>query len=156
MILYHTSTLPIAVPNTKYSRRNLDFGAGFYLTSIKEQAIRYADRFSDRSKEVWLNVYELAEDWTRWRVKVFDSYSEEWLDFVSDCRLERATGEDDMVVGGVANDKVFETIDLYFAGTMTKEKALERLSFELPNIQYCIRSEQMLRQCLTYKESIRL
>lgn len=61
-----------------------------------------------------------------------------------------------MVVGGIANDKVILTIDLYFNGQITQEVALNRLKFEHPNIQYCIRSERMLQQCLTYIESKKL
>ncbi len=156
MRLYHTSLFQIPVPDTQHSRKNLDFGRGFYLTSIKEQALRYAERFSNRGKVVWLNVYEMKEDWEDWNVRIFNEYSEEWLDFVADCRLEKSEEDFDMVIGGVADDKVFETIDLYFAGLMSKENALNRLSFIHPNIQYCIRSEEMLRNCLTYIESIKL
>ena len=46
--LFHTSPQKITEPDTRHSRTNLDFGRGFYLTSFKDQAIRYAGRFSDR------------------------------------------------------------------------------------------------------------
>ena len=59
-------------------------------------------------------------------------------------------------LGGIANDKVFRTIDLYFAGDITKQQALNKLVYEKPNIQLCIRSEQMLRQCLTLINSEKL
>lgn len=156
MILYHTSPSKVTVPDTAHSRDNLDFGRGFYLTSIREQAVRYASRFRERYCEVWLNIYEMSEDWDEWDVKTFSKYSEDWLDFVAECRSGRDDSEYDMVIGGVANDKVFETVDLYFAGLIGKKEALRRLAFEQPNIQYCIRSEKMLRECLTYKNSIRL
>ncbi|MCD8303702.1 MAG: DUF3990 domain-containing protein [Prevotellaceae bacterium] len=156
MTLYHTSLMPIDTPDTRHSRTNLDFGKGFYLTPLREQAVRYAGRFANRRKEAWLNIYELCEEWRDWNVKTCSGYNEEWLDFVTDCRLGKDTGDYDMVVGGVANDNVFETVDLYFSGAMTKERALQRLAFEHPNIQYCIRSEQMLRDCLTFKEAIKL
>lgn len=61
-----------------------------------------------------------------------------------------------VVKGGIANDKVFRTVDLFFAGDITKEEALNRLLFELPNNQLCIRSQKLLDNCLTYKESVRL
>lgn len=154
--LFHTSPQKITEPDTRHSRTNLDFGRGFYLTSFKDQAIRYAGRFSDRYDTIWMNTYALKEDWTGWKVAIFDSYDEKWLDFVTACRMEQDNSDYDMVVGGVADDRVFETIDLYFAGLMPKEIALERLAFIHPNIQYCIRSEQMLHDCLTYKSSIKL
>lgn len=56
MTLYHASTLCIDKPDVLHSRDNLDFGKGFYLTSLYEQAIRYSERFTRRGKEVFINV----------------------------------------------------------------------------------------------------
>ena len=61
-----------------------------------------------------------------------------------------------MIIGGIANDKVILTLDLYFAGEITQEEALKKLIYEKPNIQYCIRSQRMLDKCITYIESKRL
>jgi hypothetical protein len=58
-----------------------------------------------------------------------------------------------MVVGGIANDKVIITIERFFTGEISDEEALGQLKFEKPNIQYCIRSLQMINECLTYIES---
>ncbi len=154
--LYHTSLVKVSEPDTKHSRSALDFGKGFYLTSIEDQARRYASRFVERNKTVWMNEYELSEDWTGWKVKIFEEYNGEWLDFVAACRLNKDNTDYDMVIGGVANDRVFDTVDSYFAGYMSKEVALERLKFVHPNIQYCIRNDEMLKACLTYKQSIQL
>ncbi len=156
MILYHTSYVKVTVPDTAHSRDNLDFGRGFYLTTLRNQAVRYASRFKERYREIWLNVYEMTEDWDNWHVKTFARYSEDWLDFVACCRSGRDKSKYDMVIGGVANDKIFETVDLYFAGMIDKKETLKRLSFEHPNIQYCIRSEKMLKECLIYKKSLKL
>ncbi len=103
-----------------------------------------------------MNEYELSEDWDKWNVKILEEYNEEWLDFVTACRLNKDTSDYDMVVGGVADDRVFDTVDSYFAGYMSKDIAIERLRFVRPNIQYCIRSEKMLQECLTYKQSLQL
>ena len=61
-----------------------------------------------------------------------------------------------IIIGGIANDKVILTVDLYFSGQISEEVALERLKFEQPNIQYCIRSQEMLDNCLKYIKSKRL
>ena len=45
MRLYHASTVVVEKPDTEHSRDKLDFGKGFYLNIIREQAVRYADRF---------------------------------------------------------------------------------------------------------------
>ena len=72
------------------------------------------------------------------------------------CRAGNDDTDYDMVVGGIANDKVILTLDRYFDGELTQEQALGLLKFEKPNIQYCIRSERMLRECLTYIASEQL
>ncbi len=156
MTVYHTSNVRIEQPDTLHSRKLLDFGQGFYLTTMREQAEKYGERFSRRKETAWLNIYHLSEKWARWRVQRFDHYDEEWLDFVMACRQGKDFGDYDMVVGGIANDKIFETLDLYFDNLINKEQALLRLSYAEPNIQYCIRTDAMIRECLTFVEAVEL
>ena len=63
MIVYHTSYTVVKFPDTRYSREALDFGKGFYVTMLREQAVRYADKFTFRGKQAVLNIYELSDDW---------------------------------------------------------------------------------------------
>ena len=156
MKLYHSSNVVVDQPDTQHSREYLDFGRGFYLTSFYEQAVRYAQRFKRRGQAAWLNTYELADNLDRWNVKRFDAYDKQWLDFVSECRSGGDASNYDMVVGGIANDKIILTLDRYFEGEISQDEALGLLKFERPNIQYCIRSEQMLQECLTYIKSEQL
>ena len=107
-------------------------------------------------QQIFLNTYELADDLNKWKVIEFKRYDEAWLDFVTECRQGRVVGDYDVVIGGIANDKVFRTVDLYFAGDISKEECLRRLIFEEPNNQICIRSQQVLNECLTFKSSQRL
>ena len=60
MKLYHSSNVSVEHPDTEHSRSYLDFGRGFYLTSLHEQAeaVRYAQRFKRRGQQAWLNTYE--------------------------------------------------------------------------------------------------
>jgi len=153
MRVYHSSTITVKSPDTIHSRPYLDFGRGFYLTTIYDQAVRYAERFKRRGQTAWLNTYELSVNFDRWNVLHLDTYDKTWLDFVSVCRAGEDKSEYDMVVGGIANDRVILTLDRYFAGEISQEEALGLLKFEKPNIQYCIRSERMLQECLTYIES---
>lgn len=156
MILYHSSNMSVESPDIQHSRNYLDFGRGFYLTSIHEQAVRYAQRFKRRGQQAWLNTYELNDNLETWNVKHFESYDKEWLDFVALCRDGKNVGDYDMVVGGIANDRVIITLDRYFAGEISQEEALGLLRFEKPNIQYCIRSGKMLQDCLKYIKSEQL
>ena len=154
MIVYHGSYCKIERPLLSFSREKLDFGKGFYLTPIREQAERWCRRFTRLNKEAILNVYEL-EDEVDARVKNFSSYDEEWLDYIFACR----NGEDiykqyDIVIGGVANDNVFATLDAYFAGYMDKEMALKKLKYEKPNQQICILDQVILERYLSFKEAI--
>lgn len=154
MKLYHSSNVVVEHPDILHSRKYLDFGRGFYLTSIYEQAVRYAQRFKRRGQEAWLNVYDFSmNEETKWKILRFDSYDKQWLDFVAQCRDGQDVGEYDMVIGGIANDRVIITLDRYFAGEISQEDTLGILKYENPNIQYCIRSEKMLKECLTYIKS---
>ena len=62
MRLYHASTIRIEKPDVLHSRDKLDFGRGFYLTRIREQAVRYAERFTRRGLEAFINEYEFDEE----------------------------------------------------------------------------------------------
>ena len=156
MEVYHVSTVVVDSPDTTHSRDFLDFGPGFYVTTLQDQAVKYGARFINREKNAILNIYELADDLSKWKVITFKQYDEAWLDFVTECRQGRVVGNYDVIIGGIANDKVFRTIDLYFAGDISKEECLRKLVFEKPNNQICIRSQQVLNECLTFKNSQRL
>lgn len=86
MEVYHASTLTIDKPDVSHSRAYLDFGPGFYITTMRHQAIKYGERFTRRGKEAVLNLYELAEDLSKWKIIEFKHYDEEWLGFVTECR----------------------------------------------------------------------
>lgn len=156
MEVYHSSSVRVEHPDVAHSRKYLDFGQGFYVTTLREQAVKYAQRFLRRGKDAWLNVYELDDSFISYKVKEFSCYNEEWLDYVADCRAGNATDGYDVVRGGIANDKVFRTVDLYFAGDITKQEALRRRVFERPNDQLCLRNQKVLDLCLTFKECIQL
>ncbi len=151
MRLYHASMVAVEHPDVEHSRPNLDFGRGFYLTAMHEQAVRYAARFTRRGKPAFINEYELDEELSDYVVKRFDGYDEEWLDYVSVCRHGDAPVQRyDVVEGGVANDKVFNTVDLYFAGMISKQEALGRLKYEKPNHQICILNGDLLEKHLHF------
>lgn len=156
ILLYHSSNVAVGKPDTIHSRDNLDFGKGFYLTTMRDQAERYAQRFSRRNQESWLNIYEFEYECSQWNVRQFDSYDADWLDFISKCRSGNDDTEYDMVIGGIANDKVIRTLDRYFENEITADHALGILKYERPNIQLCIRSQCMLDQCLKHIESKKL
>ena len=92
-----------------------------------------------------ISRYEYDENQeTELKTLKFDSYSEEWLDFILNCRSGRDTTNYDLVIGGVANDKVFNTVELFWDGLIDKTEAINRLRYEKPNLQVCFRTEQAL------------
>lgn len=64
LTVYHGSTCRIEEPLAGVCRPNLDFGIGFYVTDLKEQAVRWALRTAEvrHNDEAWLNVYSLDMD----------------------------------------------------------------------------------------------
>lgn len=156
MVLYHSSTLSVESPEVKFSREYLDFGRGFYLTTLYDQAVKYAQRFKRRKKPAWLSTYEFNYNPDEWNILHFDSYDHEWLQFISACRAGKDTSDYDLVIGGVANDEVVRTIERYFAGEISENDALGILKYERPNNQYCIRSQHMIDICLQHIKSTEL
>lgn len=154
MILYHGSNVEIRTPDLKHSRRQVDFGMGFYTTPIYNQAKNWCGKFTRRGKPGIINRYVFNESsLTKYRVLQFDAYSEDWLDFVLSCRRGLDQTDYDVVIGGVANDKVFNTVELFFDGLIDKSEALKRLQYEKPNLQICFRSQEMMDTCLHFEGS---
>jgi hypothetical protein len=156
MIVYHGSFLEISKPDLKHSRATVDFGRGFYITPIYEQAEKWCGKFKRRGKEGIISQYILDEDaFQILKTRQFDSYSEEWLDFILMCRSGKDDTDYDIITGGVANDKVFNTVELFFDGLIDKSEAINRLKYEKPNMQICLRSEAALKM-LEFKRSERV
>lgn len=154
MIVYHGGTDRIDRPKADAGRGNLDFGKGFYVTDILLQAQDWAKRVASRRQmSPILNRYELNRTLilSEFRCKVFTSYDGEWLDFIVASRLgEEPWAAYDYIEGGVADDRVVDTINLYMADLMSREKALERLSEHRPNNQMCLLSQQLIDKYLEF------
>lgn len=156
MTLYHTSNTEVPHPDIAHSRKHLDFGQGFYLTAMKARAESYGQRFIRRGEPAVVNMYELCDIPEGFIRKKFARYDSEWLDFVAANRKGLPAERYDFIEGGVADDQVFDTIDLYFSGIIDKEQALNQLRFKKPNHQICIASQPLIDRCLKFVNSTRL
>lgn len=127
MILFHGTTEIIEKPNVSFAKNYLDFGNGFYLTTYQKQAEKWALRKALRKqKSAIVNVYELSGDLEKYNVLQFRQENEKWLDFVCVCRKgDNIYKNYDIIIGAVANDDVFKTVDMYFRGIWSKKKALD-------------------------------
>lgn len=154
MILYHGSYLEIMYPDLSHSREKVDFGRGFYTTPLLGQAEKWCEKFKRRGKEGIISRYTFDEKALKTlNVKEFESYSEEWLDFILACRNGEDIWKFDIVIGGVANDKVFNTIELYLDQLIDKTEAIKRLRYEKPNLQVCFRTQEAIDGYLRFEGS---
>lgn len=155
MKVFHGSTVVVEKPNVKFGRDNLDFGKGFYVTDLQLQAEKWVNRFLRIGKKSFVNVYEFNDSIKHsCKYKKFDLYDENWLDFILSCRSGDSVFLNfDIIEGGIANDKVFDTVELYFDGLIQKEEALKRLKFEKPNNQICFVSQEVLDESLKFQFS---
>lgn len=155
MIVYHGSTEMIKVPDIEHSKKYLDFGKGFYVTTYQEQAKKWAVRKSMRQgKTAIVNVYNMEDNWEKYRVLSFEKENEKWLEFVCACRKGEDLNRDyDIIIGNVADDDVFKTVDMYFRGLWDKKKVLEELRYYKMNNQICIVNQDALNRALTFCEA---
>ena len=160
LTLYHAGTQKIEHPLVKIGRPNLDFGQGFYLTNLYEQAERWAVRVSrQRFEHGIINVYtmDMLIVCCHFRYLRFEHYDKEWLDFIVGSRLGREPWADfDIIEGGVANDRVIDTVEGYMAGTIDEQHALNQLAQYAPNNQICLLNQQLVDEYLTFVKIINL
>jgi len=135
MIVYHGSHLLIEKPEIIEGNRLLDFGVGFYTTSSKEQAVRWAERVSFRKNmsEKIISIYEFDADKARVDLSVieFKKPDKEWLEFICNCRQGIKMSSDyHIVMGPVADNSVYATVKLYETGVFTEAEAVSRLKVE--------------------------
>ncbi|GHS98805.1 hypothetical protein FACS189421_08050 [Bacteroidia bacterium] len=131
MKLYHGSTYHVERPIVIRGRISTDFGKGFYTTTNFEQAKRWAISKADTDKEAKaiVTTYEVDDDLIykkKYQTKVFASPDEAWLKFVFNCRKELGHTYD-IVMGPVANDKIYTTINLFESGVLSIEETIARL-----------------------------
>ncbi|MBQ9309278.1 MAG: DUF3990 domain-containing protein [Bacteroidales bacterium] len=156
MIVYHGATQKVEHPVCTFGRPNLDFGQGFYVTDIKEQAEEWAHRQADARKEApVLNVYEFDRENAiqESHYLLFSAYDKAWLHFIVDSRNGLKPWEGyDIIEGGIANDRVIDTVNLYSLGLMNEDTALSRLSEHQPNNQICVLSQMVIEKYLVFQE----
>lgn len=75
----------------------------------------------------------------------------EWLNYVIDCRKGGELQlQYDVVEGGVANDKVIDTVEDYENGIITADQALGQLKYKEVNHQLCILNQDVVDNFLYF------
>ncbi|MCL2391840.1 MAG: DUF3990 domain-containing protein [Oscillospiraceae bacterium] len=152
MNVFHGSNVVVQLPRILQSERMLDFGTGFYTTSNKEQAVRWAEIVCERRKpkNKILSVYEFDLEAAECELTIirFNEPSAAWLDFVCDNRSGREHDAlYDIVIGPVANDKVYTVVQYYENGVYDKEDAIKRLKVDALYDQILFHTTKSLEFC---------
>ena len=113
MILYNGSNVSIDAIDLSKSRPGKDFGTGFYLSADENQAIEMAEsKVAFLGGEPVVTSFEFDESILSsnvLKIKMFDSYTEEWAHFVYDNRenfTDKPIHDYDIIYGPIANDRV--------------------------------------------------
>jgi len=159
MIVYHGSYVEIVQPDISLGRFNLDFGKGYYVTTMQEQAEKWARRKGRMmSKSPVVSVYEFDD--SDLDILVFNGYTEEWLDFVIKNRASTEVQHGyDAIFGNIADDDVAFVVNNYIRlleqeriSQSGKAFFIEQLQYSQPNNQYCIATQKGIR-ALKFLES---
>ena len=137
MKVYHGSYTKIDEIDLTKGELNRDFGRGFYVTNLYEQAKFWAKRKGKKQKNNGIitefTFFESAFTSDYLKTLRFKDYSKEWLDFVVKNRqndTDKNLHDYDVVEGPVANDDIATRITFYVEGGITKAEFLEELKFK--------------------------
>lgn len=162
-LLYHGSIVVVERPDVQYGRPMLDFGQGFYLTQMQTQAVQWAKRkqIMKGKKDGFVNVYRFdyqsAFKVDKFKLLRFRSYNIDWLNFVISCRAGNPAKEQyDAIEGGVANDRVIDTVEDFMNGVITRNQALGQLRYCRLSHQICFKSQELIDRHLTFVESYKI
>ena len=133
MTVYHGSYTTVRTPEIIRGRNTKDFGPGFYCTIIREQAERWAKRYDAGI----VNTYTVRMD-SSLKTLEFKEMTDEWLDFIIDCRYGIAH-DYDIVIGAMANDQIYNYVSDYMDGILTREQFWVLAKFKYPThqINFC-------------------
>ena len=136
MILYHGSNVSIDSIDLSKSRPGKDFGTGFYLSADENQAIEMAEsKVAFLGGEPVVTSFEFDESILSsnvLKIKMFDSYTEEWAHFVYDNRenfTDKPIHDYDIIYGPIANDRVGAQIRNYKNGNINLDELMNRIKY---------------------------
>ena len=159
MILYHGSNIDIQQIDLSKCKPNKDFGKGFYLSTIKEQAERMALRVSKMfGGPAIINKYNFEDivlNSNNLNIKFFDKPTKEWAQFVITNRNYKRIGslqQDnnidnryDIVIGPIANDDLALLFRQFSDGLITVETLVKEMEFKKLTDQYSFHTEQAIK-----------
>ena len=147
LILFHGTIADFDKVILEKSHNRRDFGIGFYTTILEQQAKEWAYRLSLREKKKRYYVYQFVfRENDRLKICRFDALNKEWLEFIKENRSKGGVQHKyDVVIGPVADDNTMETVQLYIAGILTSDEAVNRLKYNKVNNQVSFHTEKALQ-----------
>ena len=142
-VIYHGSYCEIKNSQIIKGQYTKDFGTGFYCTILEEQAAKWARKY-DRPI---INMYEYNEN-SKLKIKNFNTMTEEWLDFIINCRNGK-THQYDIVAGPMADDQVYNYVNDLLNGIITREAFWELAKFKHPTHQIVFCTPESLK-CINF------
>ena len=145
IILYHGSGQIVEFPEIRKTKYTKDFSWGFYCTKSYEQAWRWAER---RHADGVVNVYSYVEN-PDLNILRFDEMTDEWLDFIASCRSGKVHNYD-IVEGPMADDTIWNFVNDYLSGDISRAVFWEYAKFKHPTHQMSFHTLRAL-DCLTFE-----
>ena len=142
-IIYHGSYCVVDKPEIRKGKFTKDFGTGFYCTILEEQALKWSSKYETPV----INKYEYSED-IDLNIKNFVMMTEEWLDFIINCRSGKED-DYDIVIGAMADDQVYNYITDLIDGNITREAFWELAKFRHPTHQIVFCTDKSL-ECIKF------
>ena len=150
MKLFHGTNTVVKNPEIRVAGYNKDFGFGFYCTNLERQAQRWA--MAKRNPHI-VCVYDYEPD-NSLNVKSFPVMTDEWLDFVAACRHGESHPYD-IVEGPMADDEVWDYVEDFLSGRITRETFWALAKFKHPTHQILFCTDKALKT-LTYQSNYEL
>lgn len=150
MQIYYGSNVIVNQPKIITDGFYKDFGYGFYCTNFEKQAKRWV--LTKKNKHV-VNVYSYTEN-KNLNCLIFKEMSDEWLDFVASSR-QGERHEYDIVEGPMADETIWNYVDDFARGLISRTAFWELVKFKYPTHQIVFCTEAALK-CLEYDRSYQL
>ena len=153
MLLYHGSKSGIKGEIRPISRDACDFGKGFYMGDKPDQPKGLIAAYSNNKfYEIEYNadnlkIKKFENDYTSqidWALYIaFNRAPEQMLQYKKLCERYQSYNEDyDVIVGVIADDKMTQVMNLFFAGMMCDKAFIEALQFVKLGNQYVLKTDR--------------
>lgn len=152
MILFHGTNVDFETIDIEKSNPYKDFGRGFYLTNLRQQAEELAKKkariFGGTPVVQSYQFDETLLDNSTLKVLIFEEPVREWAEFIYENRSRNAhtsRHEYDIVVGPIADDGVAYLLNRYEEGSFSLEDLAKELRYKKLNNQYFFGTERALK-----------